>query len=176
MMMQRRPSGVTVLSAMSIVAAILMIINSSISALFAPLQKMPEFGIVGMQLQMPWHLGAQFIYGPGVIMFVVGIFSFFIWLFHPNHFVIAVIMFIIGMSSFFVAYGLLKGYQWARITMVVFASVGIGIFAIVAALFHIVEVINLIINGIIIFYLFRPNVKAYFRSVPASASTTQPSQ
>jgi len=172
--MQRRPSGVAVLSAMSIVAAMLMIIHGSVSALFAPLQKMPEFGIMGMQMQMPWHLGAQFIYGTGVIMFITGILSFFIWLFHPNHFVIAVIMFITGISSFFVAYGLLKGYQWARISMIVFASVGIGIFAIVAALFHLVEVANLIINGIIVFYLLRPNVRKYFRSVPASASPSPP--
>ncbi len=173
--MQRCPYGVAALSAMSIVAAMLMIINGSVSALFAPLQKMPEFGIMGMQLQMPWHLGAQFIYGTGVIMFIIGIFSFFIWLFHPNHVIIAVIMFIIGISSFFVAYGLLKGYQWARISMIVFASVGIGIFAIVAALFHLVEVANLVINGIIIFYLLRPHVRAYFGSIPASESTSSPS-
>jgi hypothetical protein len=173
MIMQRRPSGVTVLSAMSVVAAILMIIRDSIFALFIPLQKMPEYGIMGMQLQMPWHLGAQFIYGTGVIMFVIGIFSFFVWLFHPNHSVIIVIMFVIGISSFFVAYGLLKGYQWARISTIVFACVGIGIFAIAAALFHVVEVANLVINGIIIFYLFRPNVRAYFGRVPASASMDQ---
>jgi hypothetical protein len=158
---------------MSIIAAILMIIHVSIFDSFTPLKKMPEYGIMGMQLQMPWHIGAQFIYGVGVMIFVIGISSFFIWLFHPNHLIITIMIFVIAISSFFLAYGLLKGYQWARISLIVFTSIGIGVFAIAAALFHVVEVVNLIINGSIIVYLFRPNVRAYFRSESDVASTAQ---
>lgn len=69
---------------------------------------------------------------------------------------------IIGLAYFGVAYGLWKGLKWAWIitlivTVIAFISeIGSIIVGNVGA------VIPVIINAIIIYYLFRPNVKAYF--------------
>ena len=148
--MQKRPSGVTLLSATAVVAAILMILNGSLLASFAPFKMMPQYGIMGMQLTMPWLLGATAIYGLGMIMFVMGI------------------------ASFFTAYGLLRGDAWARTSMIVFTGVGLGIFVLAMALFNITEIANVIINGSILAYLFKPNVREYFRGVQSQGTKTAP--
>jgi len=76
--------------------------------------------------------------------------------------ILGVILIIIGLAYFAVAYGLWKGLNWAwTITLIVSAIgiiVGIGSIIVgnVGAIFHV------IINGIVIYYLYRPNVKAYF--------------
>lgn len=143
--MERRPSGITVLAATTMVAAILMIINGSILAAI-PTQKISQF--LGLEIQTPSYLAATIVYGLGVVMFMMGI------------------------ASFFVAYGMLRGDSWARTTMVAFTSIGIGIFA-AAALFNIVEVASLVINGSILLYLFKPNVRSYFKTTRPAASQTQ---
>ena len=69
---------------------------------------------------------------------------------------------IIGLAYFGVAYGLWKGLKWAWIitlivTVIAFIS---GLGSIIVG--NVGAVIPVIINGIIIYYLFQPNVKAYF--------------
>lgn len=72
------------------------------------------------------------------------------------------LLIIIGLAYFVVAYGLWKGLNWAwSITLIVSAIgiiAGLGSIAVgnPGALFH------LIVNVIVIYYLYRPNVKAYF--------------
>ncbi len=72
------------------------------------------------------------------------------------------LLIIIGLAYFVVAYGLWKGLNWAwNITLIVSVIgiiVGLGSIVVgnVGALFH------LIVNVIVIYYLYRPNVKAYF--------------
>ncbi|CAN5733812.1 hypothetical protein BH23THE1_BH23THE1_27910 [soil metagenome] len=69
---------------------------------------------------------------------------------------------IIGLVYFGVAYGLWQGLKWAWIitlivTVIAFIS---GLGSIIVG--NVGAAIPLIINAIIIYYLFRPNVKAYF--------------
>jgi hypothetical protein len=72
------------------------------------------------------------------------------------------ILIIIGLAYFAVAYGLWKGLSWAwvitLIVSVISIIVGIGSIVVgnVGSLFHV------IVNAIVIYYLYRPNVKAYF--------------
>lgn len=147
--MNTRPSGVTVLSATCVVAGILMLINGSILASITPVQKMTQFGVAGIQVKMPFILSSTINYGMGVVMFAIGV------------------------ASIFTAYGLLKGDSWARTGMIIFTSAGLGIFIIVATLFNFVEVANLIINGSILFYLFKPNVRNYFKSAQTRTPAVQ---
>ncbi|MGC2428172.1 MAG: DUF2127 domain-containing protein [Nitrososphaeraceae archaeon] len=68
----------------------------------------------------------------------------------------------IGIAYFVMAYGLWKGKRWAWTITLILSAIGIilGIGSIasgnVGAIFHI------IINAIVIYYLYRPNVKAFF--------------
>jgi len=72
------------------------------------------------------------------------------------------LLIIIGLAYFVVAYGLWKGLNWAwNITLIVSVIgiiVGLGSIVVgnIGALFHV------IVNVIVIYYLYRPNVKAYF--------------
>ena len=72
------------------------------------------------------------------------------------------ILIILGIISFIVAWGLLKGIGWAWTVTVILSviSIVIGIISIVGGNFG--SIINIIIAGIIIYYLYRPHVKAYF--------------
>lgn len=85
------------------------------------------------------------------------------------------ILIAIGAFSFVVAYGLLKGKSWAWILTVVLSiiSIVVAVISIVTA-GSIPNIISIIISGIILYYLYRPHVKAYFGKGGVSPSTTTP--
>ena len=69
----------------------------------------------------------------------------------------------IAIVSFVVAYGLLKGKGWAWTVSIILSIISIvwnAITLVTAANFG--GIISIIISGVILYYLFRPHVKAYF--------------
>jgi hypothetical protein len=106
------------------------------------------------------------------------------------------VMIAIGIVSFIVAYGLLKGMGWAWTVTVVLSIISIVLSVIAIATVHALvwlgtgiilpaETINpspppppfgaisiIIISGVIIYYLYRPNVKAYFGKAAARTDAT----
>jgi hypothetical protein len=69
----------------------------------------------------------------------------------------------IAIVSFVVAYGLLKGKRWAWTVAIILSIISIvwnAITLVTAANYG--GIISIIISGIILYYLFRPHVKAYF--------------
>ena len=82
---------------------------------------------------------------------------------------IGVVPIVLGIASFVMAYGLWKGKGWAwTITLI------LSVISIISAIVSIAyggsgAIINIIINAIIIYYLYRPNVKAYFGKAPSPA-------
>jgi hypothetical protein len=69
----------------------------------------------------------------------------------------------IAIVSFVVAYGLLKGKGWAWTVSIILSIISIvwnAITLVTAANYG--GIISIIISGIILYYLFRPHVKAYF--------------
>ncbi len=68
----------------------------------------------------------------------------------------------LAIVSFVVAYGLLKGLGWAWTVTVILSIISIVLNAISIATGNIASIISIIISGIIIYYLYRPHVKAYF--------------
>jgi hypothetical protein len=98
-------------------------------------------------------------------------FSYFIYL-------LAVIITLFSLIHFIIAYGLLKGKSWARLTTLIISMISvignILLILIVLGLFFIVEsipstpsilfgnVLTIIINTLIIYYLLRQEVKDYF--------------
>ena len=77
----------------------------------------------------------------------------------------------IAIVSFVVAYGLLKGLGWAWTVTVVLSIISIVFNAISIATGNIAAIISIIISGIIIYYLYRPHVKAYFGKGVSKSST-----
>jgi hypothetical protein len=69
----------------------------------------------------------------------------------------------IGIVSFIVAYGLLKGKGWAWTVTIILSIISIVWNAItIATAANFGGIISIIISAIIIYYLYRPHVKAYF--------------
>jgi hypothetical protein len=108
------------------------------------------------------------------------------------------VMIAIGIVSFIVAYGLLKGMGWAWTGTVVLSIIsivlsvvttiatvqallwlGVGMIQLPAAPIDpspppppFGAIISIIISGVIIYYLYRPNVKAYFGKAAARTDAT----
>lgn len=85
-----------------------------------------------------------------------------------------VVLVAIAIVSFVVAYGLLKGKGWAWTVAIILSIISIvwnAITLVTAANFG--GIISIIISGVILYYLFRPHVKAYFgKRVGASRPAT----
>jgi Predicted membrane protein (DUF2127) len=80
----------------------------------------------------------------------------------------------IAVASFIIGYGLLKGKRWAWTAAVVVTiiSIIIDVLSIVSVVNAVGGIISIIINGVILYYLYRPHVKAYFgKGVSPSTST-----
>ena len=72
------------------------------------------------------------------------------------------ILIAIAIVSFVVAYGLLKGRRWAWTVTLILSIISIVWNAITIATGNIGGIISIIISAVIIYYLYRPHVKAYF--------------
>lgn len=68
----------------------------------------------------------------------------------------------LGIVSFIVAYGLMKGMGWAWTLTVILSIISIALNAISIATGNFGGIVSIIISGVILYYLYRPHVKAYF--------------
>jgi hypothetical protein len=134
-----RPTGVTIIAILNIISGIVMIAGGiGLAAIGSILPTMTTIDPnAGGQLAVAGLLGAG-----GVA--------------------VGSILIILGIISFIVAWGLLKGRGWAwTVTLILsIISLVMGVISIVGGSFG--SIINIIIAGIIIYYLYRPHVKAYF--------------
>ena len=62
----------------------------------------------------------------------------------------------LGLVSFVMAWGLLEGKSWAWTITLILTIISI-IFSLASF-----NIVGIIIDGVILYYLFRPHVKAYF--------------
>jgi hypothetical protein len=72
------------------------------------------------------------------------------------------ILMAIGIFSFIVAYGLLKGRSSAWKLTVILSIISIAANAISIATGNTIGIVSIIISGIILYYCYRPYVRAYF--------------
>jgi uncharacterized membrane protein (DUF2068 family) len=82
---------------------------------------------------------------------------------------IGVVPIALGIASFVMAYGLWKGKRWAWTITLILSVIGIIVGIASIATGNVGAIIHIIINAVVIYYLYRPNVKAYFGKVPSPA-------
>jgi hypothetical protein len=72
----------------------------------------------------------------------------------------------LGIASLIVSWGLLKGKRWARTITLIISIIAI-IFAIISLVSSedLIHIIEIIVYGIIIYYMFTKNVKLFFGKV-----------
>ena len=71
----------------------------------------------------------------------------------------------IGIACFLLAWGLYKAKGWAWIITVILAIISIVFSILGVGSGGYVNIINIVISGIILYYLYRPAVKSYFGRV-----------
>jgi|YelNatPaOPRAMG01_1025707.scaffolds.fasta_scaffold94794_2 MFS family permease len=138
-MATERPFGVTVLAILEIISALF--------SLGAGALMLTAAGFIGAIIgEMP---GGS--WGAGFSGLVAGMLI-----------AIGVVMVILGLISLFIAYGLWTGKGWAWTLCLVFSIIGL----ILSILSLPSGIISLIINILILYYLTRPHVKAFFGKGP----------
>src|SRR2546423_9738152 len=101
-----------------------------------------------IQMQSPGPLGVTIL---AILTVISGI-----------GFLVSAILVPLGIANLVVAYGLWKGKRWAWTITLVLSFIGIALGLASIATGTIVAIWPVIINAIIIYYLYRPNVKAFF--------------
>ena len=144
----KRPIGVTILSILAIIGGIALLIGGFLFILFA-----------GLLSGSPIEISSDSSIDIASLSFLPMI--------------LGIIMVIIGIIYLAVSYGLLKGKGWAWIITVIVTIIALIVQIVSAIIIGLVSgsieaalvshVIGIIINGVIIFYLYRPHVRAYFK-------------
>ena len=152
-----RPIGVTIIAILNIIGGIIMLFGAiALIAVGAILPTLSPPVLNQSELQGNLTTGQSPIPPPGISPTVsqsllggIGI-------------AFGIVLLAIAIASFVVAYGLLKGLGWAWTVTIILSIISIVLNAISIAAGNIAAVISIIISGIIIYYLYRPHVKAYF--------------
>jgi hypothetical protein len=161
-----RPTGVTIIAILNIIGGVIMLFGAiTLIAIGAILPTLPQTTFNQSGLQGNLTAGQVPVPPPSVPHMVsqsllggIGIAS-------------GIVLLAIAIVSFVVAYGLLKGLGWAWTVTVILSIISIVFNAISIATGNIAAIISIIISGIIIYYLYRPHVKAYFGKGVSQSST-----
>ena len=133
----KRPTGVTIIAILNIIGGIIMLIGGIAAAAAGAI--LPSLSISQSDLSgVP-----PILLGGGAIA-------------------IGIILIIIGILSFVVAHGLLKGRGWAWTLTLILSVISIVLNAISIVTGNFGGIISIIISSVIIYYLYRPHVKAFF--------------
>jgi hypothetical protein len=135
-----RPTGVTIIAILNIIGGIIMLIVGLVAvAAGAIIPSLPPSALEGSDLS---GVPVGFIGGGAIAV---------------GAFLIA-----LGIVSFIVAYGLMKGLSWAWTVTIILSIISIVSNAISIASGNFGGIVSIIISGVILYYLYRPHVKAYF--------------
>lgn len=158
-MERKRPTGVTLIAILTIIGGTLLLFEGIGLVALAPFigQINVNNGINTSNSSFSLNINGTIVTVPNNALFVLGGFIG----------ILGGMLIVLGLSSFVVAWGLLKGKAWAWIVTIIITiiSVVLNVISIVAG--SIESIVGLIINGIIIYYLYRPSVKSYFGRIKA---------
>jgi lysylphosphatidylglycerol synthetase-like protein (DUF2156 family) len=81
---------------------------------------------------------------------------------------VSIFIIILGVATLAIAWGLLKGKRWAWIITVIISIISILLSIIGIAMGGYYQVITLILYGVILYYLYKTDVKTYFGKIKIS--------
>jgi uncharacterized membrane protein (DUF2068 family) len=156
---RKRPTGVAIIAILTIIGGVLLLFGGIGLVALAPFigQINVNDGSNTSNSSLSLNINGTIVTVPNNALFVLGGFIG----------ILGGMLIILGLSSFEVTWGLLKGKAWAWIVTIIITiiSVVLNVISIVAG--SIESIVGLIINGIIIYYLYRPSVKSYFGRIKA---------
>ncbi len=135
-----RPLGIAILAVLDIIGGILGLFGGiSMAALSTVIAKMME-EMVGLP-------GFEGLFGATIeVMFLV----------------LGVIAIIMGIIALAVGWGFWKGSEWAWVLGLALYAIGIIFGVLSLAGGNVFSLVSIIIGVLLVYYLFRPNVKAWF--------------
>lgn len=138
----------TIIAILNIISGIIMLIGGvALIAVGAIIPEAMEQGMMGPEMSgMTSGMAGALGVGMGGIIIALAVFSFI------------------------VAFGLWTGKSWAWTLTVVLSVISIALNAISLASANFGGVISIIISAVILYYLYRPHVKAYFGKGPSPKS------
>jgi len=77
---------------------------------------------------------------------------------------------VLGIAYLVMTYGLWRGKRWAWTITMILSFIGIALGAISIVTGNIAAIFNLIINAIVLYYLYRPHVKVFFGKMGATVT------
>lgn len=164
-MSEHRPTGVTVLGALFIIAGAFTLFGGIATLVAAPFVASMNPETLNNQLQS--NGGETTTLAPDQQMTLIQGSSLVLK-------VLGTILIPLGIASLVVAYGLFKGKSWAWSVAMILSAIGIAVNAISLVSGNVnsiaSSVVGIAINAIILYYLYRRNVRQYFGKM---TSTTQ---
>lgn len=164
----RRPTGVTIIAILTIIGGIILTLGGVSLLAFGAFFSSSSIDVyISEQMQHRQDTGsavelevlARFLGGIGIV--------------------VGAIVLAVGIGYLFISYGLFKGKEWAWIITIILTIIAIGIqivSGITASIFNasfiddtnsfvtgiIAQILGIAISGAIIYYLYRPNIRAFF--------------
>lgn len=146
-----RPGGITLLTILQGITSFVMLLGGAallvLSAFFAAggWDLIPEDELAEALQQIPWtstFTSAQFFALTTTFLTVIG-----------------VVLLIVAILGFIMTWGLWSGKSWARLITMILAVIGVvtGIVSLPGSL------ISILIDIVILYYLTRPHIKAYYQ-------------
>jgi hypothetical protein len=161
-----RPTGVTIIAILNIIGgAIMLIFGIGLITLGAVLPTLPPSVFNQSELQGNLTAGQSPIPPSAPPMALQSLLG-------GVGIAFGTVLVALAIVSFVVAYGLLKGRGWAWTVTIILSIISIVWNAItIATAANFGGIVSIIISGIILYYLYRPHVKAYFGKVGRIDST-----
>lgn len=137
----QRPLGVTVLAVLDVLVGIFPVYLGVMYMIFISTFSNP--GIIGSL--GGWGMPGFFALFRGALILPLGL-----------------ILLVLGILAFVVGWGFWKGRGWAWTFGLVLYVIGIVLEVISLAVGDVVSIVVVIIGALLVYYMFRPNVKAWF--------------
>jgi Predicted membrane protein (DUF2127) len=165
---RKRPTGVTIIAILMIIGGILTLIGGIALVIVGPL--ISQYSVSNSSSTFADNMYSNFNSTDISRSTLLSIFSGFLS-------IIGIGLIALAIVNFIVAWGLLKGKGWAWSISVIVTIISL-IIGIIFVVFNgvagdissiIGQIVGVVINGIILWYLYRPNVKSYFGKIKNQA-------
>jgi hypothetical protein len=154
-MENNRPSGVTIVAVLAIVSGIILIVGAVFTIYLVPSIITSRISSEMSELSSTNQLSPEL--GPTLTGAIINLV-----------YIVSSAAIALGIAWFGLAWGLFTAKGWAWLITVILAIISV-VFSIVSIMgANITSIPTLIISGIILYYMYRPQVKSYFGRVKIS--------
>ena len=151
-MENKRPADLTTVTILSIINGIVLLVGGVVSILIVPTLVSTLLSNDMSNLTNAENLSPQF--GIALTNAIINVV-----------YVVSSVAIALGLTWFGLAWGLFSGKGWAWLITVIFAMISVVVSIVGVLSGSITSIPTLIINGVILYYMYRPHIKSYFGRV-----------